>query len=118
MKNYYHKWPNTERSIITDDNTLSAVALDVYRNEDVDDIIKAGDGFIWGLFVEEPHRGQGIGRALLQRAETIAKDSGCKRVFLDWSCKESSEWVRQWYERSGYEEVGFSGDKILLQKYL
>ena len=117
IRNYFYKWPHTERSIITDQDSNSAVILEVY-NYDVDDTVKSGDGYIWSLFVNASFRGQGIGRMLLKKAEDIARDSGCKKVFLDWSHEESEQWVLEWYERNGYEEVAFGPERTLLRKYL
>jgi aminoglycoside 6'-N-acetyltransferase I len=40
-------------------------------------------GYVEGWYVEEPFRGQGIGRALLTAAETWARSHGCREMASD-----------------------------------
>jgi len=66
-------------------------------------------GLVWGgycelhaMWVEEPLRGRGLGRALLAGAEAEARRRGCALVvFLAYDLLASGL-----YERLGYETVG------------
>jgi GNAT superfamily N-acetyltransferase len=50
------------------------------------------------LWVDAANRGRGYGRALLQRAEEIAQDAGCRHARLDTFDFEA----RGFYEKQGY----------------
>jgi GNAT superfamily N-acetyltransferase len=54
------------------------------------------------LWVDESLRGQGYGRALLQRAEQVAREAGCVAARLDTYEFQA----RPFYERLGYEVFG------------
>ena len=54
------------------------------------------------LWIDEPLRGQGHGRALLERAEGIARAAGCVAAKLDTYEFQA----RPFYERLGYEVYG------------
>ena len=54
------------------------------------------------LWVDDAARGQGIGRALMARAEARARDLGCHGAWLD----TSSASARGFYERLGYAAFG------------
>jgi GNAT superfamily N-acetyltransferase len=56
------------------------------------------------LVVTETVRGQGVGTALLERAEELARRRGCFRMSL-----ETSAWrvdTRRFYERKGWTDFG------------
>lgn len=53
------------------------------------------------LWVEEAHRGEDIGTALMNRAETIARERGCKYAFLNTFGFQA----KGFYQKLGYEEV-------------
>lgn len=59
------------------------------------------------LWVSEKMRGQHIGSQLLDQAETIAKERGCKYAFLDTFSFQAPAF----YMKHGYEQV------FLLEKY-
>jgi GNAT superfamily N-acetyltransferase len=52
------------------------------------------------LFVEEFHRGQGIGKALLNAARAYAKETGAIRIIL--ATQTSNKSAQMLYEASGY----------------
>jgi GNAT superfamily N-acetyltransferase len=54
------------------------------------------------LWVDEPLRGQGHGRALLEQAEDVARADGCVGAKLDTFEFQA----RPFYERLGYEVYG------------
>lgn len=53
------------------------------------------------LFVEEPHRGRGLGKALLEHVEDAARTAGMRRVLLN----TYSFQAQGFYLRLGYREV-------------
>jgi GNAT superfamily N-acetyltransferase len=58
--------------------------------------------YVSTLFVEEAHRGKGIGKALLQETEKQAKELGANMIRLD-----TFDWQgRDFYLALGYEQVG------------
>jgi GNAT superfamily N-acetyltransferase len=68
------------------------------------------DGGLWGrisydwLFIEllglpEALRGKGLGRALMQQAEAIAREAGCAGIWLD---------TYEFQARGFYEKLGYS----------
>lgn len=62
--------------------------------------------FVDLLWVDEPHRRQGIGRRLLRSAEAAARTRGCTRAYLD----TISFQARPFYEREGYVVFGEQDD--------
>jgi len=58
------------------------------------------------LWVEEPARQQGLGRALLHAAEQEAARRGCLHVYLDTFEFQA----REFYEREGYSVFGVQED--------
>jgi GNAT superfamily N-acetyltransferase len=58
---------------------------------------------IGGLIVDERHRGQGAGRALLRAAEGWAQAQGYARLRIRSSTIRSD--AHRFYERTGYERV-------------
>ncbi len=58
---------------------------------------------IGGLVVDEAHRGRGIGRALMERAEAWARDMGLGAVRLRSNVIRAE--AHAFYERIGYAQV-------------
>ncbi len=54
------------------------------------------------LYVKEDYRGEGRGRRLLERAESVAEDEDCD--FLRVSTEWENDAARRLYERIGYEK--------------
>jgi GNAT superfamily N-acetyltransferase len=53
------------------------------------------------LFVDPPHRGQGIGRALIDAALAYARENGAAAMFLETAL--DNERAQQVYEREGWQ---------------
>jgi GNAT superfamily N-acetyltransferase len=62
--------------------------------------------FVEFLAVSPDHKRQGIGRALMQRAETLARDAGCIGMWLD----TFSFQARGFYEKLGFGHFGTIDD--------
>jgi GNAT superfamily N-acetyltransferase len=61
------------------------------------------EAFISELFVQEPDRGKGIGKKLLDAAIDVAKNQDCCRISL-LNNRERDSYKRQFYEKSGFIE--------------
>jgi GNAT superfamily N-acetyltransferase len=59
---------------------------------------------IGALVVDEAHRGQGVGRALVQALEDEARLRGCELLFLTTS--EHRDDAHAFYERVGLQQTG------------
>jgi len=76
--------------------------------------------YIISLWVDEKHRGQGIGDRLLAAAERKAKEKGCHGSHLYTYSFQAPEF----YEKHGYDKIasleGFCGDhsKFFMKKHL
>jgi len=62
--------------------------------------------FVEFLAVSPDHKGQGIGRELMQRAETLAGEAGCIGIWLD----TFSFQARGFYEKLGFKHFGTIDD--------
>jgi N-acetylglutamate synthase-like GNAT family acetyltransferase len=58
--------------------------------------------FVNALWISEPHRRNGWGKSLLQKAEAEARKSGVRNVFLD----SFSFQAPKFYAKLGYREFG------------
>ena len=66
-------------------------------------ILTGPEGFVSELFVCEDARGQGVGRALLERVTEEARARGCRRLsLLNMADRES--YARGFYQKRGWEE--------------
>ncbi|MBD3258339.1 GNAT family N-acetyltransferase [candidate division GN15 bacterium] len=63
-------------------------------------------GHIGQLGVEPEWRGKGLGRALIDFAEAVARQAGVKEVTLDTA--EPAEHLIKWYRRLGYRFVEYA----------
>jgi aminoglycoside 6'-N-acetyltransferase I len=61
-------------------------------------------GYVEGWFVDEPRRGQGIGRQLLRAAEAWARAQGCLEIASDASIE--NELSQRVHESSGFTVTG------------
>jgi GNAT superfamily N-acetyltransferase len=58
---------------------------------------------IWGLVIDERHRGGGLGRLLMEYAEDWARSKGCRSVYLRSNIIRDG--AHRFYENLGYDRV-------------
>ena len=68
-------------------------------------------GFVDELIVDKKFRGQGIGKSLLEKMTSIAKENGCKRIELDSAFHRKEAHV--FYEKNGFESRAYLFSKKL-----
>ena len=66
---------------------------------------------IGALIVSEAHRGEGIGRALVEALDAEARARGCALLFLTTSARRTE--AHEFYKRVGLEETGKRFTKTL-----
>jgi len=67
---------------------------------------------IGALIVDDAHRGEGIGRALVEALEAEARARGCELLFLTTSAQRKD--AHEFYRRVGLEETGRRFTKSLV----
>ena len=90
-------------------------ALDVYARDPQGPVVGGLIGYfalgwltIHVLWVEEGHRGQGLGSAILKKAEDEALRNGCHGAVLDTLSFQAPAF----YEKRGYVRIGMVEDYI------
>lgn len=69
--------------------------------EGTDDILAEPMGYIALLAIKKNYEGKGVARALIKTAQSWAKDSGYKRVYLDVFASNTR--ALEFYKREGFE---------------
>ena len=59
----------------------------------------------------ERFRGRGVARSVILRAVAAARESGASKVFIE---ADEGDWPRHLYARLGFDQIGRSGDFLLL----
>jgi ribosomal-protein-alanine N-acetyltransferase len=105
---------DTNVAVIGEPGTLAAFGIMSYRGEDAHLLLFA---------VHRRHRRQGVGSALLQWLENVARTAGCFRIRLE--ARWDNAGARSFYNEHGYHErtirpAMYSGvlDGVLLEKWL
>lgn len=94
---------------LTDEGTIVGVLTLVFF--DIPTYCKA---WIEDVITDSDYRGQGIGRALVERAVEMANDYGADGIYL--TSRPSREVARALYRKVGFEEVPTTVFRLLLQK--
>ena len=81
---------------------VGVVELAVYKKGEHE-----GEALVWNLYVDELERRKGLARQLMEEARKTAKHMGAHTCALEWSLRESPNWVFDWYCRLGYDEKEF-----------
>ncbi len=111
-------WEGTcDRLLIVDVTGCGTVQVDIFHTDKQKEHYRA-DCLLWGLWVDEDHRKQCVASAILDIVELRLWEAGCKTIALEWNEQESPLWVRDWYERLGYEEKVFGKGYSLMVKEL
>lgn len=113
IREQYQTWYTLTRVLVFTDD--ASVQLELFKEPQGEFHISA---YIFALWVDPSARNRGIATALLDRVEQIAKERGCKSIFLEWDKRDTSTDILEWYERRGYNERAFNSHKSLLEKRL
>ena len=105
---------DTNGAVIGEPGTLAAFGIMTYRADDAHLLLFA---------VHRHHRRQGVGSALLQWLEDVARTAGCQRIRLE--ARWDNVAARSFYNEHGYHErvirpAMYSGvlDGVQLEKWL
>jgi ribosomal-protein-alanine N-acetyltransferase len=106
--------PHINVAVIRDDEAIAAFGIMSYRDDDASLLL---------FSVRPAHRRQGLGRALLDWLETVAREAGLRRILLE--CRRDNAAARNFYADSGYHELAIAKgyyqgmeDAIRLEKWL
>lgn len=116
MKVIEEKWTRLTFYNIVDDLHRGSIQLEVYNKPE--DEVKA---YISNLWVLPEYRKQGIGKALLDKAEELVKERTAEEyVYLAYWEKDTPRYMFKYYKKRGYDDYAFGnpGDPILMRKKL
>jgi GNAT superfamily N-acetyltransferase len=89
------------------DIAVGFVALGLHDDASPEELVESrGYAMVDYLHVEEQHRRQGVGRALMLALEDLARESGAAGVILDAGTGESFAPARALYRSLGYVDQG------------
>lgn len=114
----YQHWADSTQILITDEQHHGSVQafIPVYtKDKPVDG---QADALIYALWVDEDYRGREVGKVLLEAAERELINFGVESVAISFDGRDSPQWVLQWYQRLGYEEVAVGHQCSTLIKHL
>jgi ribosomal protein S18 acetylase RimI-like enzyme len=85
-------WKKEKKTLVTKDNEKTLGVLEL--------LIQAGVMHIETLIVAHEKQGQGIGKALMQKAEQIAQEYKLHKIYLETG--------KTWYATKFYEALGYT----------
>lgn len=119
------EWADVDRLIITDNDGpkneyVDGVVLVDFIKDEKNRRFPRGTAYVWNLYVAERYRKFGIAKQLLCEAEQLMRKAGARAAFIEWTPGVTPRWVKEWYERLGYEVFAFGrpDDPVLLKKDL
>ena len=95
----FHRRENSQIFVAEDESCTFVGYLFVGESSDM--MTGMSFGFIYDIFVEEKHRGKGIGKMLLMKAESCCRDKGYSRIALMVSTANDS--AIRLYTRAGFK---------------
>jgi GNAT superfamily N-acetyltransferase len=101
---------NTNFDLAFDDDVLVGFMLGVVHEAIFNHVVRATD---IGLYVTPSHRGSEVGRVLMDRFESWAKNRNVDQICLGQTTGNRIDITRRLYERRGYTVVGVNCIKEL-----
>jgi ribosomal-protein-alanine N-acetyltransferase len=106
--------PDVNVAVLRESRTLVGFGIMSYRDEEAHLLL---------FSVRKSHRRQGIGKALLDWLEQVARDAGINHILLE--CRRDNAPARNFYAEYGYHELAITRgyyqgveDAIRLEKWL
>lgn len=93
-------WGEVKHTIIYCDHGIIMVAI---KNPNIDEDTVATLSYIGMLYVQEEHRGKGIGTKLLEEAEETLRKAKQTKADLCYNPNISQPWVKEWFIKKGYK---------------
>lgn len=111
---YIQDWKSYKRIIIVSDK--GSMFIDISQKP-LYTLCNSVKSEIWGLFVEETFRKEGIAKQLIQYAEDTLKQFGEYYVAIVWN-NSTPIWVLEWYKKIGYKFCKYlnNSDTLLIKE--
>jgi ribosomal protein S18 acetylase RimI-like enzyme len=105
----FHRRENSQIFVAEDESCTFVGYLFVGESSDI--LTGLSFGFVYDIFVEEKHRGKGIGKMFLIKAESYCREKGYSRIALMVSAANNSA-------TRLYDSLGFKPEQIYMGKEL
>lgn len=93
-------WGEVKHTLISCDHGTIIATI---KNPNIDDDTVATLSYIGMLYVQEEHRGKGIGTKLLEEAEETLRKAKQTTADLCYNPNISQPWVKEWFIKKGYK---------------
>lgn len=70
-----------------------------------------GWGWLCGLVVVKEERKKGIGRALMEKAEELIRESG--KTVMRLGIEKDRLWIIEWYKRLGFSVLDMDSERLV-----